>query len=448
MFSNKLKEKRTQLGLTQSQLAENIYVSRSLVAKWEQGLALPTKSSLMALCALFSCTENELLDYDDVDKNLQHNKKNRRTLIIVLVLVGAIALSATGVGIYFGVKSSDQGKDNYTIKSNEFFSDSILKSSGLYDMPKISLKAGSDSFLANYYSSSQQYVATIDNRQVFDAYMDNIYQYLRGNPYISSLSSALDHPEDNYRNGTTGCFSQNFNTYLLPMNTLSEFAKFPFENNDSYVDYCFYFVKDLSSSHQAYSSVDPYKVEVNYYSELTNIVGLKKGDEEDFTYAKGNFSISIVHLESSHSSKEVSLNSGASSVSLDTFNYYLCSERYDIKRIEISNDNYASYLPIEERTDGTDKVLWLSKGNLFSPYYRLDLEADYQYTKDSELIKGTKAFSMTVGYPFHYFQLPDDSTHSYSEITLSNIKTTGGYFYQLERKENAPDPYPDRENYL
>ena len=40
-FNDNLKQMRTQKGLTQAQLAELIFVSRSTVAKWENGLGLP-----------------------------------------------------------------------------------------------------------------------------------------------------------------------------------------------------------------------------------------------------------------------------------------------------------------------------------------------------------------------------------------------------------------------
>ncbi|MBR1993808.1 MAG: helix-turn-helix transcriptional regulator, partial [Firmicutes bacterium] len=40
----------------QAQLAEAIFVSRSTVAKWENGLGLPGKASMEALEALFAIT--------------------------------------------------------------------------------------------------------------------------------------------------------------------------------------------------------------------------------------------------------------------------------------------------------------------------------------------------------------------------------------------------------
>ena len=45
-FKDKIKELRQEKGLSQQAVADSIYVSRSAVAKWENGLGLPSKESL------------------------------------------------------------------------------------------------------------------------------------------------------------------------------------------------------------------------------------------------------------------------------------------------------------------------------------------------------------------------------------------------------------------
>ena len=52
-FKENLKQLRLQNGLTQAQLAEKLFVSRSTVAKWENGLGLPNPESMAALEKLF-----------------------------------------------------------------------------------------------------------------------------------------------------------------------------------------------------------------------------------------------------------------------------------------------------------------------------------------------------------------------------------------------------------
>jgi len=48
-FHEKLKALRHQKGISQAALAEKVFVSRSAVVKWENGLGLPSDYSLISL---------------------------------------------------------------------------------------------------------------------------------------------------------------------------------------------------------------------------------------------------------------------------------------------------------------------------------------------------------------------------------------------------------------
>lgn len=60
-FNEKLQELRKQKGLTQEELAECLYVSRTAISKWESGRGYPNIDSLKALATFFSVTIDELL---------------------------------------------------------------------------------------------------------------------------------------------------------------------------------------------------------------------------------------------------------------------------------------------------------------------------------------------------------------------------------------------------
>ena len=60
-FHLRLKELRTQKGISQRELAEQIHISRSAVAKWENGLGLPGEESARLLAEYFGVTVEELL---------------------------------------------------------------------------------------------------------------------------------------------------------------------------------------------------------------------------------------------------------------------------------------------------------------------------------------------------------------------------------------------------
>ena len=70
-FSEKLKELRSGKGISQAKLAADIHISRSAVAKWENGLGLPNDESLKLLAEYFGITIDELIP----------NKSNEEILV-------------------------------------------------------------------------------------------------------------------------------------------------------------------------------------------------------------------------------------------------------------------------------------------------------------------------------------------------------------------------------
>ena len=65
-FNEKLQELRKRKGLTQEQLAESLYVSRTAISKWESGRGYPSIDSLKRVAEFFSVTIDELLSGNDV----------------------------------------------------------------------------------------------------------------------------------------------------------------------------------------------------------------------------------------------------------------------------------------------------------------------------------------------------------------------------------------------
>ena len=65
-FNEKLQALRKQKGLTQEELAEKLYISRTAVSKWESGRGYPNIDSLKAISKLFGITIDELLSGDEL----------------------------------------------------------------------------------------------------------------------------------------------------------------------------------------------------------------------------------------------------------------------------------------------------------------------------------------------------------------------------------------------
>ena len=85
-FKENLKQLRMKKGLTQAQLAEKLFVSRSTVAKWENGLGLPNTESMALLEELFDISASELATKEP-EKVIV--KKNQRLRIIGEVILWA-----------------------------------------------------------------------------------------------------------------------------------------------------------------------------------------------------------------------------------------------------------------------------------------------------------------------------------------------------------------------
>ena len=84
-FHEKLQELRKARGLTQEELAEALFVSRTAVSKWETGRGYPNIDSLKELSNYFSVTIDELLSSDKLLSIAEReNKANLQNMCDVL----------------------------------------------------------------------------------------------------------------------------------------------------------------------------------------------------------------------------------------------------------------------------------------------------------------------------------------------------------------------------
>lgn len=64
-ISDKIKEHRKKLNITQRELAEALGVSVQAISKWETGSGIPDVSALIPLARELHITTDELLDFHD-----------------------------------------------------------------------------------------------------------------------------------------------------------------------------------------------------------------------------------------------------------------------------------------------------------------------------------------------------------------------------------------------
>lgn len=65
-FHEKLQELRKQKGLTQEELAEMLFVSRTAISKWESGRGYPNIESLKSISGFFSVSIDDLLSGEEM----------------------------------------------------------------------------------------------------------------------------------------------------------------------------------------------------------------------------------------------------------------------------------------------------------------------------------------------------------------------------------------------
>ena len=73
-------ECRKKQNLTQSQLAEKLFITDRAVSKWETGRAMPDSSLMLDLCNILNITVNDLLYGEVISMNDLENKQNELLL--------------------------------------------------------------------------------------------------------------------------------------------------------------------------------------------------------------------------------------------------------------------------------------------------------------------------------------------------------------------------------
>ena len=108
-FNEKLQELRKQKGLTQEELAESLYVSRTAISKWESGRGYPNIESLKAIAKFYSVTIDELLSGEEVLTIAEEDQKQKESHLRDLVF-GLLDLS---VAMFFFVPFFGQKADGF-----------------------------------------------------------------------------------------------------------------------------------------------------------------------------------------------------------------------------------------------------------------------------------------------------------------------------------------------
>lgn len=113
-FSEKIYLLRKEAGMTQSELAEALHVSRQSISKWEMGTVMPDMVNIIAISKIFLVSIDYLI-HDDIEVresqkkiNLpSHNNKKKFTIVfffiflLLALLFWRIRQNAVGTMILF-----------------------------------------------------------------------------------------------------------------------------------------------------------------------------------------------------------------------------------------------------------------------------------------------------------------------------------------------------------
>ncbi len=135
-ISDLIKSARIEKGLTQQQLADDIFVTRQTISKWELGKSVPDQASLVLLYQCLDIKDNE-------KKQLSKLIFNKQNIILVLMV---FLFSPMVIGIRFICYKMDK-IDNRKIKA-------IIKTIGfsVFSLYLISLKENVAYLLISIFS--------------------------------------------------------------------------------------------------------------------------------------------------------------------------------------------------------------------------------------------------------------------------------------------------------
>lgn len=101
-LGEKLQQLRKQNNWTQEQLAEQLYISRTAVSKWESGKGYPSIDSLKNISALFKISIDDLLSGDElVQLATNENKENVENITgMIYGLLDLVAIAFIFLPLY------------------------------------------------------------------------------------------------------------------------------------------------------------------------------------------------------------------------------------------------------------------------------------------------------------------------------------------------------------
>ena len=321
MFKDKIKELRIANHLTQEQLAEKLFVSRSAVAKWEQGRGIPKYDTVKDIATLFSVPIETFYEQDAAQEVIQViEKDNKKKTIILFSIIAALLISLTSSLIYAFSKKEFKPYSEY----NTFVETSTLKKLSLQNMKGVD---NNNYSRVNYCSENLiDYYSRVSNFNDFIDYSNYILSFLLSSPYISYVG---------YNSNVIADHSVLLYDEIY-LSTSSELQKYMYsgmfdsfygnkETNMNF-EYQFYFLSKLPSSFKERDSIKVSRINLSWftYNAYTGqLFASEYETDSDYFIGEYNFKLSIT--------KEC------------YGTYYFFDDYFETKTVTINKDNFDDY---------------------------------------------------------------------------------------------------------
>lgn len=391
MFKDKLKKLRLSKGLTQEQLAEKLFVSRSAIAKWEQGRGLPHEDTMESIATFF-----------DVDKDYFYDKNEPNILIEKLFfkkrVFQVIGIILAFVLIITFIAMINNRNDNSKIIKNEFYSNEYLKKMHLTGLESIFIN-NNNSML---YRSG--YYVNIDSLEQFNDYALYVYTFLQNSLEVSYVGFSYDAAmEGDYSTRDPYDLRQ----YIKRSDKLTDYASYL---NDS-IYYTFYYLTSEQANHKKGEQIEPYIISLSYSTNPSNLGwGLKIDDNIEWN----NFHMIINKMEKYTGSKYL-------------YGVYLLDDYFEISETKLNNDEFFAYFDINIYKSSNDYVIMIIPNKFTFKYY---FEANLSVLHNDSTITKSKIITRNN----NDIRLDKQEIESISIDELKqNITITinNGYFYNL-----------------
>lgn len=99
----KIRKLRTENGMTQDELAEKLFVTRTAVSKWETDKGFPSVDSLKEISKLFSVSIDSLVSDEDIENRKKSDNKSSRKYYYASMAFAALTAVSVFLLSYFKI---------------------------------------------------------------------------------------------------------------------------------------------------------------------------------------------------------------------------------------------------------------------------------------------------------------------------------------------------------